>query len=149
MCTLNIRSFNNPLHYIAIADLADINNIDFVLTETCISPNTTSAQLLDAIPHCFTFTTCLVLDSCTSSIVGGGTAFLLREPCRLLSTPTATFKFFELSTVTIKLPHSNESLYDICRPLQSTTKSRHSVSFSQFLEDLDSESHLICINFSS
>ena len=138
MCTLNIRSFTNPLHYTAIADLADTHNIDvFALTETWISPNTTSAQLFDAIPHGFTCisTPRLVPNSCTSSNVGGGTAFLIREPCKLLSTPTTTFKSFELSTVTIKLPHSNLALYNIYRPPQSTTKSQHSVSFSQFLED--------------
>jgi len=56
MCTLNIRSFTNPLHYNAIADLADTHNIDiFALSETWISPNTTSAKLFDAIPRGFTF----------------------------------------------------------------------------------------------
>jgi len=138
MCTLNIRSFTNPLHYTAIIDLADTHNIDvFALSKTWISPNTTSAQLFDAIPRGFTFinTPRLVPDSCTSSIVGGGTAFLLRAPCQLLSTPTATFKSFELSSVTIKLLLSNLALYKIYRPPQSNTKSQHSVSFSQFLED--------------
>jgi len=94
-CTLSIRSFNNPLHYTAIADLADTHNIDvFALSETWISPNTASAHLFDGIPRGFTFinTPRPVLDSCTSSIVGGGAAFLLREPCKLLCTPTATFK---------------------------------------------------------
>jgi len=121
-----------------IADLADTHNIDvFALSETGISPNTTSAQLFDAVPRGFTFinTPRPVPDSCTSSIVGGGTAFLLRETCKLLSTPTATFKYFELSSVTIKLPHSKLALNNICRPPQSNTKSRHYVSFSQFLED--------------
>jgi len=138
MCTLNIRSFTNPLHYIAIADLADTHKIDvFAPSETWISLNISSAQLFDAIPRGFTFTNTPrpVPDSCTSSIVGGGTAFLLREPCKLLSTPTATFKSFELSSVTIKLPHANLALYNIYRPPQSNTKSRNSVSFSQFLED--------------
>ena len=56
LCTLNIRSFTHPLHYTAIADLADTHNIHvFALTETWISSNTTSAQLFDAIPHGFTF----------------------------------------------------------------------------------------------
>jgi len=33
MCTLNIRSFTNPLHYTAIAGLDDTHNIDeFALT---------------------------------------------------------------------------------------------------------------------
>jgi len=147
MCALNIRSFTYPLNYTAIADLADTHNIDvFALTETWISPNTTSAQLFDAIPRGCTFinTPRPVPDSCTSSIFGGGTAFLLHEPCNHLPTPTATFKSFELSSVTIKLPHSNLALYNIYRPPQSTTKSQHSVSVSLFLEDF----HLICINFS-
>jgi len=35
MCTLNIRSFTNPLHFTAIADLADNHNTDvFALSET-------------------------------------------------------------------------------------------------------------------
>jgi len=76
-----------------------------------------------------------VPNSCTSSIVGGGTEFLLHKSCKLLSTPTTTFKSYELSSVTIKLTHSNLALYNIYRPPQSTTKSRHSVSFSQILED--------------
>ena len=138
MCTLNIRSFTHPLHYTAIADLADTHNIHvFALTETWISSNTTSAQLFDAIPHGFTFisTPRLVPDSCTSSVVGGGTAFLIREPCNLLSSPTATFKSFEMSSVTMKLPHSKLTLYNIYRPPLSSAKSRPSVSFSQFLND--------------
>jgi len=51
------------------------------------------------------------------------------------STTTATFKSFELSSVTIKFPHSNLAFYNIYHPPQSNTKSWHSVSFSQFLED--------------
>ena len=138
MCILNIRSFTNPLHYTAISDLAQTHNIHvFPLTETWISPNTTSAQLFDAIPHGFSFisTPRPVSDSSSSSIVGGGTAFLLRDPFKLLSSPTATFKSFELSSVTLKLPQSNLSLYNIYRPPQSAAKSRTISSFSQFLED--------------
>jgi len=145
MCSLNIRSLTNPLHLTAIADLADTHNIDiFALSETWISPNTTSAQLCDAISRGITFinTPRPVPNSCTSSIVGGGAAFLLREPCKLLSTSTTTFKSFELSSVTIKLPHPYLALYNIYlalyniyHPPQSNTKSRHSVSFSQFVED--------------
>jgi exonuclease III len=135
LCTLNIRSFTNPLHFTAVADLAHTHNIHvFALTETWISPNTTSAQLFDAIPHGFTFisTPRPVPNSCTSSTVGGGTAFLVRDPCKLLSSPTSTFNSFEMSTVTIKLRHSNLTLYNIYRPPPSTAKP---VSFSQFLDD--------------
>jgi len=75
ICTLNVRSFTNPLQYTAIADLADTHYIDiFALTETWISPNTTFVRLFDAIPSGFTFinTPRPVSDSLTSSIVGGG-----------------------------------------------------------------------------
>jgi exonuclease III len=139
MCTLNIRSLTNPLHYTALADLAESNNIDiFALTETWINPNTTSAQLFDSIPHGFTLISNPrpVSSSCTSSVVGGGTAFLIREPFTLISSPEVTFKSFEMSIVTLKLPHSKLSLFNIYRPPSSSSvKSRDSTSFSQFLDD--------------
>jgi Endonuclease-reverse transcriptase len=68
--------------------------------------------------------------------VGGGTGFLVHEPCKLLSSLSATFKSVELSTLEIKPPRTNLALYNIYRPPQSTAKSRLSSSFSQFLEDL-------------
>ena len=94
-------------------------------------------SLVNAISHAFTFisTPSLVLDSFLSSVIGGGTAFLIREPCNLLSSPTAIFKSFEMSSVTMKLPHSKLTLYNIYRPPPSAAKSRLSVSFSQFLND--------------
>jgi len=67
----------------------------------------------------------LVPDSSNSSIVGIDIANLLREPCKLLSTPTTTSKSFELSTVTMKLPHSNLTLYSIYSFSRSSTKSWH------------------------
>ena len=138
ICIFNIRSFTNPLHYTAVSDLAQTHNIHaFSLTETWISPNTTSAQLFDAIPHGFSFisTPRPPSYSSSSSIVGGGTGFLVRDPCKLLSSPNAVFKSFELSTVVIKLPRSNLALYNIYRPPQSVAKSRLTSTFSQFLED--------------
>jgi len=129
ICTVNIRSFTNPLLYTAIADLADTHDIDvFALPETWISPNAT-AQLFDVVPRGYTFinTPRLVPNSFTSSIVGGGTSFLLREPCKLLFTHTTTVKSFKLSSIIIKLLHSNLALYNIYRPPQSTSY--------QFLED--------------
>jgi hypothetical protein len=100
-------------------------------------PATTSAQLFHAIPHGFSFirTPRPVSGSSSCSIVGGGTGFLVREPCKLLSSPSATFTSFELSTLAIKLPRKNLALYNIYRPPQSTAKSRLSSSFCQFLED--------------
>jgi len=78
MWTLNIRFFAN-LHYAAIADLAGTRNIDvFALTETWIYPNTTSAQLFDAIPRGFSFinTPRPVADPFTSSIIVAAQHFL-------------------------------------------------------------------------
>jgi len=47
VCTLNIRSILHPLHSAALSDLIDSHNPDlFCLTETCIKPTTTSAELL-------------------------------------------------------------------------------------------------------
>ena len=40
-----------------------------------------------------------------------------------------------MSSVTMKLPHSKLTLYNIYRPPASTATSRLSVSFSQFLND--------------
>lgn len=136
MCTQNIKSLTNPLHYTALADLAESNNIHiFALTETWINPNTTSAQLFDSIPHGFTLISNPrpVSSSCTSSVVSGGTAFLIREPFTLISSPDTTFKSFELSTV--KLPHSKLSLSNIYRPPSSSAKSRDTASFSKLLDD--------------
>jgi hypothetical protein len=54
LCTLNIRSLTNPVHYTALSDLVDTYNIDlFALSETWISPSTTAAELFDAIPAGF------------------------------------------------------------------------------------------------
>jgi len=53
--------------------------------------------------------------------------FLVLLPSYMCTLNTRSF--------TIKLPRSNLVLYNIYRPPRSTTKSRHSVSFSQFLED--------------
>jgi len=99
-----------------MADLADTQNIDiFALSETWISGNTTSAQQFDVISRGFTFinTPRLVPDSCTSSIVGGGTSFLLREPCKLFSTPTISFQSLD-----VHISRSNflTLIYNIYRP---------------------------------
>jgi hypothetical protein len=113
MCILNIRSLTNPLYYTAISDLAQTHKIHvFLLTETWISPATTFAKLFDAIPHEFSFisTPRPVSGSSSCSIMGGGTGFFFREPCKLLSSPSATFKSFELSTLAIKLPRTNLAL---------------------------------------
>ena len=140
VCTLNIRSLLNPLKYTAISDLAETRNIDlFALTETWITPSATSAELFNATPPGFTLISCprpasTVLTK--SHILGGGTAFLIREPATLLSTPTHSFKSFEMSSVTLKLLSSSLTVFNVYRPPPATTKTRKPVSFSDFLSDL-------------
>jgi exonuclease III len=141
MCTLNIRSLTNPIHYTALSDLADTYNIDlFALTETWISPNTTSAELFDATPPGFSLISNPrpVSTSKISSIVGGSTAFLIRHPYSLLSSPSYSFSSFEISNVTLKLPEGKLSVFNIYRPPTSLSKSRNKSSFSHFLEDFQS-----------
>ena len=58
-----------------------------------------------------------------------------REPFTLISSPYTTFKSFEMTTVTLKLPHSELSLSNIRRPPYSSAKSWDTASFSQFLDD--------------
>jgi hypothetical protein len=99
LCTLNIRSMTNPVHYTALSDLVDTYNIDlFALSETWISPSTTAAELVDAIPPGFSLISNPRPVSTTkiSSIVCGGTAFLIRHPNSLISplpTVSALLKF--------------------------------------------------------
>jgi exonuclease III len=141
ICTLNIRSLLNPLKFTAISDLAESRHIDlFALTETWITSSSTTAEILNATPPGFTLISCprpapTVLTK--SHIVGGGTAFLIREPTTLLSTPSQTFKSFEMSSVTLKLFKSNLTVFNVYRPPPATTKTRKPVSFSDFLTDLD------------
>jgi hypothetical protein len=137
VCTLNIKSLTNPLHYTALADLAESHNIHVLaLTGTWQTPNFTSAQIFDSITHGFTFlsTPRPVLDTCTSSVVDSA-AFFIRAPCTFLSPPTTSYKSFEMSTVTLRLPHSELTLYKIYRPPSFPAKSRDTASFSQFLAD--------------
>ena len=51
ICTLNIRSLTNQLHYTALADLALTHHINlFALSETWVTPSTTFSELSEATP---------------------------------------------------------------------------------------------------
>ena len=142
VCTLNIRSLLNPLKFTAISDLANSRQIDlFALTETWITSSSTSAQLIDATPPGFTlisFPRHTPTSLKQSHIIGGGTAFLVREPAIFLSSPTQTFKSFEMSSVTLKLLRSKLTVFNVYRPPPATTKTRKPVPFPHFLTDLHS-----------
>jgi len=72
-------------------------------------------------------------------VVGGGTAFLLRDSAVIVkSPPCPTFKTFELTSVTLKLLHSSKlTIFNVYRPPRATTKTRKSMPFSLFLSKLN------------
>jgi len=141
VCTLNIRSLLNPLKYTAISDLAQTRNIDvFALTETWITPSATSAELRNATPPgFFLISNPRTAPTTHANVVGGGTAFLLRDSAVIVkSPPCPSFKSFEVSSVTLKLLQSKLTVFNVYRPPATTTNTRKSVPFSVFLGELDS-----------
>jgi exonuclease III len=141
VCTLNIRSLLNPMKYTAIFDLAHSRHVDlFALTETWITSSATSAELRNAPPPGFSLVSCPrpAPANLTSHVVGGGTAFLVREPAHIVNTPfNQKFKSFEMSSLTLKLRTSKLTVFNVYRPPPANTKSRKSVPFSFFLAELD------------
>jgi exonuclease III len=135
VCTLNIMSLTNITHYTALSCIAETHHIDlFALTETWISPSTTSAELLDSKPTGFSlFSFPRPVPPCSKKKnVGGGTAFLVRDSCNILSNSVPVFKSFEASAITLKLPKSKLTVFNIYRPPPSSSKA---VPFSQFFTD--------------
>ena len=140
ICTLNIRSLTNQLHYTALADLALTHNINlFALSETWVTPSTTFSELSEATPPEFSLISTPRPVSPTNQkkkIVGGGTAFLIHNSSTIVSTSSEIFKSFELSSITIKLLKSKLTVFNIYRNHYQTNTSTHDpVPFSDFLID--------------
>jgi hypothetical protein len=129
------------MKYTAICDLAQSRHVDlFALTETWITSSATSAELRNATPPCFSLISYPrpAPPNSTSHIVGGGTAFLVREPAHIVNTSSnQKFKSFEMSSVTLKLRNSKLTVFNVYRPPPANTKSRKSVAFSLFLAEFD------------
>jgi len=130
--------FTVPITSVLSLILAESRHIDlFARTETWITSFSSSAELLDATSPSFTLLSFPRQSQATKShIVGGGTAFLIREPASLLSVSTQTFKSFEMSAITHKLFSSNLTVFNVYRPPPAITKTRKPVPFSDFLTDL-------------
>ena len=148
LCTLNIRSFTNPLHSTAISDIAQSEKISlFALTETWITPSTTFSELSAATPPNYTlisFPRPVSPANIKKTVVGGGTAFLLLNTFTIISSTSKIFKSFEMSSITIKSFSSKLTIFNIYRnhylPHTASTKSpnktsRPTVPFSDFLTD--------------
>ena len=111
--------FLHPLHSAALSDLVDLHKPDLVcLPETWMKPTTTYTELINCTPIGYTFVSNPRNFTKRSSSTGGGTSFLIR-----LSS-------FESSFLTLKLPHSNLSVFNICRPPSSSTCAKPSSVFS-------------------
>lgn len=140
ICTYNIRSLTNPLHYTSLSSLAiDFSIYLFCLTETWISPKTTSFEIKSCCPPNFSlYSYPRPAPSTSTSIVGGGTAFLLHNSCTCLSTSSHVYKSFEMSSLTFKSSSSKLTVFNIYRPPpSSTTKCRSYVPFSKFISDFN------------
>ena len=69
----------------------------------------------------------------SSTVIGGGTGLLKREPFTQLSTSMPQFSSFELSSVTRQLSQSKISFFNIYRPPSSSSFSKpFSLSFCSF-----------------
>ena len=82
VCTLNIRSTLHRLHSAALSDLIVSHHPDlFCLTETWIKNSTTCTEFRQCTPPNYTFLSTPRISSKgnSSTVVGGGTGFLIRE----------------------------------------------------------------------
>jgi hypothetical protein len=79
------------LKYTAIADLAETRTIVvFALTETRITPSATSAELRNATPPgFFLIRNPRTAPATHAHVVGGGTAFLLRDSSVIFKSPSS------------------------------------------------------------
>ena len=137
LCTLNIRSIVQTLRSAALCDLIDSHHPDlFCLAKTWIKPTTTFTELKHYTPPNYTFLSFPRTYSDISSLSsGGGTGFLIREPFTQLPVSHPDFSSFESSNITLKLPHTKLSVFNIYRPPPSATRR---VPFSKFLDEFSS-----------
>ena len=70
-----------------------------------------------------------------SHSIGGGTGFLIRQPFTQLPISVPDFSSFESSSITLQLPQSKLSVFNIYRPPSSSAVSK---PFSVFLDEFSS-----------
>ena len=123
LCTVNIRSNLHPLFSATISDFIDSHcpNL-FCFIETWIKPSTTFTELAHCTPPNYTLLRFPRTSSnnTSSSAVGGGTGFLIREPFIQLSSSHTEFSCFE-SSVTLKLSQSKILIFNIYGSPSSST----------------------------
>lgn len=141
ICILNARSILHPLHKAAIFDLVNTHHPHIVaLSETWVRATTTPSELADATPSGFSLISQPRSNSnCSndSSTIGGGLAFLIKEPYTPLSGPSHmhTFSTFETLSLTISTSTGKLTIFNIYRP---PTSSKHTGTFSMFMSQFES-----------
>jgi len=122
VCARKVRSLLNPLKFTVISDRAKYRHIDLLaLTGTWIMSSSHGVELFNTAPGFTLIIPCTPSSnhSHKSHIVGGGNAFLIREPATLLYTPIYT----QLQIiVTLKLFSSNLTVFIVYLPSPATTK---------------------------
>jgi len=134
---LNIQSLRHPTHASEVNDLAlsphppDL----FALTETFLNADSTLAEYQDCIPSGYNLhSTPRTIKSRTSKNttgVRGGIAFLVREPSTVLDSPGYSFLSFECASITLKLPNSLLTIFNVYRPPKSSPYSSPPAVFLQ------------------
>jgi len=121
LCTLNVRSLLKPSHSAEIKDLTLSDNPPdlFAFTETWINLNTTTAaEYTESTPpgyHLYS-TPRPPISSSYTGLTGGGLAFLTREPSTVLNSSDYSFRSFECASITLKLPSSILTIFNVYRP---------------------------------
>ena len=108
------------------------------LTETWIKHTTTCTELAHCTPPNYSllsFPRPFNRPNTNSEAAAGGTAFLIREPFTQLPSYENSFTSFESSSVTLKLPGSKISVFNVYRPPSS---SHYSKPNSVFLDEFNS-----------
>ena len=129
--TLNTRSMLIPEHVTALNDLTDNHKPDIIaLTDTWIRSSTTSAEIIDSTPSCYSLFSASRSHTSNPSkpILAGGTAFLIKEPF-IQNSAAHHYSSFEYSSITVKFSKAQLTLFNVYRP---PPPSPYSQPFSTF-----------------
>ena len=111
----------------------DIPNI-IALTETCINKSLTTSELPNATSSGYTLFSYprTKKNHISDKTLGGETAFLIHDSIFIILNPSHNYNAFECSSVTLKLPSSTLTVFNIYRPPSS---SNYSQPISVFLDE--------------
>ena len=135
--SVNTRFLLCPSHTTALSELADQHRPDNAIAETWVRPISTPTELIDVTPSSYTlFSAPRTSHSSISKyncMLGSATAFLLKELSIILQSSAHAYSSFEYSSITIKLPTSDLTEFNLYRP---TPSSPYSQPFTTFTDQL-------------